>query len=122
MNETWVLQQLFSGGLTWAQVAVVASLFLAAIFRPERIVNPGLFRLAGILLALSIVLPPILNGALVSSMGSSPGPPFRVLTGPSSLIAMVGPLFFGVALCCGLFSLIPSSPASAPLPPRHPLD
>src|SRR5437660_11068888 len=58
-------QQLGGGGAAaaqvWLQVALLVCLFLAGIFRPEVVRAKPLFRMACVLLALSLLVSPTLN-------------------------------------------------------------
>lgn len=128
MPQEIFLQQLYmNSGLVWGQTAVMVSLFLAVIYRPERIHHPGMFRWACVLLVLSLVVPSVLSVALVWS-GANPNP----MRGPSpmgasgtilALISPVGPVLFGLSVLFGLFALLPG-PAieNRWQPPKHPLE
>lgn len=132
-QEEWLaLKQLFGdGGLGWLQVALAACLFLALIFRPERIRSQALFKLACWLFAFSIMVPPVFNIGLTlfasvtkGSWPPSPGASWSPV-GPFllSLERATGPVLFGLSLLCGLLSLVPGPYRENRLQPtRHPLD
>lgn len=119
---------LSGGGLGLAQVAVVIGLFLAAIYQPERILSRGLFRWACVLLALSFIVPTLLNALILPLSGgpipmrgggSGTGPWLLIIT----LSSAIGPVLFGLSLVFALFAMVPRRSAESRVePPRHPLE
>ena len=84
--EYLVLQQAAGGGaagaVVWLQVALLVCLFLVAILRPGVVRSKSLFRLAGVLFALSLLISPTLNfllGYLYRLSG--PGPSYGRMSG-----------------------------------------
>ena len=118
--------------LQWIQVAVVACLFLAALYRSEKILRPGLFLLALFFITLAIVLPSLTQFALaVTSAVPSPTRSFGNNAGAGWLpiVLPLNGLFVGAAVFCGLLSVAPSrvpsrpaTPETPPAPRPHPLD
>ncbi|MBN2577718.1 MAG: hypothetical protein JXB10_01910 [Pirellulales bacterium] len=121
-------QVLGTTGDVWLAVMLLVGLFLVLIFRPERVRQWGLFQIACWLLALSVMIPPVLN-VLVALTESSSSPPwgsrsslgrFNVII---SCVYLVGPFLQGLGILFGLLSLIPTRPASTPQAPvKHPLE
>lgn len=128
-EEYFYLKQLLGGsGEGWFEATLLASLFLALIFKPERIENQGLFRAACLLFALAIIVPPALQlcmSLLVGSIQSS-SQTFRSMGGASSIVMslmnVVKPALLGASVLCGLFSLIPGKPRQRMEAARHPLE
>jgi hypothetical protein len=128
-NELLFLRQML--GITadvWIAVTLLAGLLIVLIFRPERVQQWGLFRVACWLLALSVVIPPLLN-VLISFMENPNLSSWRSgsFRGESillySCVSLVGPLLQGISILFGLLSLIPKRPNSSPLgPAKHPLE
>jgi hypothetical protein len=128
-NELFFLQQLFGGaGASWVSTVLLICLFVVLAFRPERIHNLGLFRLACVLLALAIAMPPLVSLAVVFSQNTSgsSGRPFSPMSGMAWALQLAhacGPVLTGGGVLCGLFSMIASERREAPAQPvRHPLD
>ncbi len=112
----------------YAQVTMLVGLLLVAIYRPERICLPGMFRLSCVLLAVSIpvtaVVTFIMNamvdvtGSGLSRMGNASG--FAVLF---SMLQVIEPILVGLSICLGLFSLLPRRGQRSPSGPKeHPLE
>ncbi len=112
----------------YAQVTMLVGLLLVAIYRPERICLPGMFRLSCVLLAVSIpvtaVVTFIMNamvdvtGSGLSRMGNASG--FAVLL---SMLQVIEPILVGLSICLGLFSLLPRRGQRSPSGPKeHPLE
>lgn len=126
-QEMFLLRQLLGGtSPTWICVALLASLFLVLILRPERIRSRGLFKAACALLALSIIVPSALECLLLLVLASS-GLPFPGPTGSYpgivEVVRELGPMLLGAGVFLGLMSLIPPPSRSPfPQPPRHPLE
>jgi hypothetical protein len=111
--EYLVLQQLSGGGagasVVWLQVALLVCLFLVAVLRPSVIRAKALFRLAGVLFALSLLVSPTLNLLLgylyrLGGGGSSFGRSSE-MTILFSFPAVISAVLFGLSLICGLCSL-----------------
>jgi hypothetical protein len=111
-----VYQQLIGGGSAgssqvWLQVAMLVCLFLVAIFRPEVVRAKPLFRMACMLLALSLLVSPTLNFLLgyLLRVGSGPGPMYGSMSGDMTVLlsfpSVVGSVLFGLSVICGLCSL-----------------
>ncbi len=125
-TELLLLRQFFTPN--YAQVAMLVGLLLVAIYRPERICLPGMFRLSCVLLAVSILVTPI-TMAIMSTMmgvsGSGMGRPgnaseFALLF---SLLQIIEPILVALSICFGIFSLLPSACERHRSGPRqHPLE
>jgi uncharacterized membrane-anchored protein YitT (DUF2179 family) len=113
-------QQLFGAGSGMVQATLLAGLLVVLVFRPDKIRNRTLFTWACWCLALSILLPPLLNllfatlgSGLFGGMGRSP----LVMLGAT----FGGPGLLGLSLLLTLLSLMPGPPGPFQ-PPRHPLE
>ncbi len=121
--EYLVLQQLGGGAAVsaqvWLQVAMLVSLFLAAILRPEVIRAKALFRMACVLFALSLLVSPTLNFLLGQlSRSGSAGPGYGgAMDGEMAILlsfpSVISSVLFGLSLICGLCSLVSTSGAAA---------
>jgi hypothetical protein len=129
-QNTMLLEQLLGlNGSVWLPVTMLAGLLLALIFRPNTIHNLSLFRAACWLLALSLVVPAVLNLVLEASSVNSYGgsgygisgnaPPFLL-----ACVSVLGPIMQGASILCGLFSLIPPvlPRQNVTGPAKHPLE
>ena len=114
----------------YAQLAILIGLLLVAIYRPERIYLPGMFRLSCVLLAVSIVVSPIASAILNTMMttttsrtgafGSNNHSELALLY---SLVQVFQPILVALSFCFGLFALLPSPRRPNRQGPRqHPLD
>ena len=112
----------FGGVETWLTVALILSLFLVALFRPQQIASKFLFRLSYILLALSIVIPRIIEG-LTWSYELHPANLEWLVVNVETVMAAILPVsnmfstgLFGISLICALSSLKlgPIGPPSLP--------
>src|SRR5436190_21703414 len=113
--ELLMYQQLGAGSASsaqvWLQVALMVCLFLAAIFRPEVVRAKPLFRMACVLLALSLLVSPTLNFLLgyLLRAGSGPGPSSSRMSGEMTVLlafpSVVSSVLFGLSVICGLCSL-----------------
>ena len=138
MSELAALKLLADGGgQSWVTPALLVCLFLALLFKPERIRNRALFRLACLLFGFSIMGPPLMHvgiGLLLGDVGAlfSAG---AIRGGVSdtvrlflSLHQVLGPILLGSSLICGLLCMCPganegqSSEPSRSEPVRHPLE
>jgi hypothetical protein len=126
------LQQLFGGGgaAAWLQVATLLGLLAALLYRPERIRMPVLFRVACVLLALSVLAGPTITGMLMFLQGLDSGG-FRPGRGSDDLwmalgplVNAAGPVLLGTSILLALIAVSPKPrrPGDPPQPPRHPLD
>ena len=77
-NELYYLMQLLGGGQGLLQVAFLAGLLLIPVFKPERIHKPGLFKVACLLFAISIMAPSAIS-LIFSSIPGFPGFPSGAL-------------------------------------------
>jgi hypothetical protein len=102
------------GGLgsasAWLAVAYLLCLFGIALFRPQQLRSPYLFRVSYILFAISLILPSFVD-ALVQMAALEDARPFRGggsdlgLMIVSPLFHMMGKVLFGVSVICGFGSL-----------------
>lgn len=131
MEELLLLQRLFMGGQGWLQVALLVCLFVVLVFRPERIYSRTLFRWSCLLLALSVIAPPLLALCLdmfdllgFQSVGrrmSRSGGGWQSLL--TWLANMSGPLLLAASIFLGLLSLGPApQEQDRPAPPKHPME
>ena len=132
MNELMMLRQMLGGSSGWLEVVFLLGMFGIVLFRRESITSLGLFRLAYILFALSILLPALMTPALrnIGPMTS------RMFAGRSNtmqsdigfvaglLLYGGGPILFAGSVICAFGSVMPrNKPVVAPpLPTKHPLD
>lgn len=131
MPDEWLFLRRLLGdtGQGWLQATMLGFLFLVLAFKPDRIHNRALFRVACLLFALSLLIAPILNFAL-TLLADSPGPSSRGFPGLMGgsrvtymLITTIGPILFGISVMCALVSLIPGRRYQGPAEPaRHPLE
>ena len=128
-TELLFLRQFLSQlGPNYPQVAMLIGLLLVAIYRPDRIRLPLMFRISCLLLAVSMVVTPlssaVINTMMTTSsngMGRSSNPGEVALL--YSLAQVVEPILVALSICLGLFALLPSSRGQASSGPRqHPLD
>ena len=138
MQEALYLRQMFGGGGSgWVQAVLVLCLFLVVLWKPERIRVPALFKMACMLLALSVVFPELLNSCMwfwnlmfpgsQGSRGAMGGILGRGSSGGPGLLFIIsglsGPVLTSLTLICGLFSITPATGRAAlPMRPRHPLE
>jgi hypothetical protein len=124
--ELLFLRQLFTPNYT--QLAMLAGLLLAIIYRPERIRFPRMLRVSCLLLAVSIIVNPVATAAFNAvaptanyAMGSPRASSDLVML--YQTIQIVEPILVALSIVFGLFSLIPSSRRqSRSAPEQHPLD
>ena len=129
-QELLYLRQLFgNSGHGWLQVTLLGFLFLVLIFKPDRIVNRSLFRIACFLFALSVILPPLVTlstSLLAGDTASSYSRSRAMMSGSPlmmSLSSSLGPVLFGISALCGLLSLIPDRERQNQLEvTKHPLE
>jgi len=140
VEEMLYMQQVLSGGgvgngLGWVQAALVLCFFMVVLWKPERIRAASLFRLACLMLALSMLLPSVLSIGIgfwnaAFSFGSGSNWLRGMNRGPSGIMALVWmftsaarPMMVGLSVIFGLFSLMTPSPrSSASAPTKHPLE
>ena len=122
MNSAMLLGQLLGGAArVWLDVALVAAVMLAIIFRPERIRNVSLFQFGCGLWALSNIAPNLvvfLGESTVSTrssmgMGTGSDPGLGVLT---KVVMLTGPVLFALAFLCIVFALLPSGKSKSSVP------
>jgi len=129
-QELLYLRQLLgNSGQGWLQVTLLGFLFLVLVFRPERIYNRSLFRVACLLFALSVIVPPVLtlSVSLLADGAVSSSRNYRGMMSQAphmlSLTATLESVLFGTSAMCGLLSLIPGRERKSPLEAaKHPLD
>jgi len=131
--ESVILSQLMGGGtsgLQWASAVYLLGLLVTVLFRPQQIHQPGLFRVAYLVYAASIILPALVWAGWLSFAGPGAVGGMRgMATGEAAslmqmLMMVSGPTLFGVSVVCLIGSLVPHGHAIAPPPPpqKHPLD
>ena len=95
------------------QMAFVVCIFLALIFKPERIVRPLMFRIACLLFCLTL-LTPLLQVVLTTVTGPGAGagrPQSGALSG--YLLALINPAVFATAFLAAVGSMFRKQPAQA---------
>ena len=99
------------GGMTqvWLNVAFIVCLFTVLIFRPERITNRSLLKLAAFLFAASLLFPPL--SMLLPSDTATPTRPQEMFTVgmQMKLVNLVSMLCFCGAFVSAVLSLTPSA-------------
>ncbi len=113
MDLTSIYSQLFGSSLGSLQTAFVVCIFLALIFKPERITRPLMFRCACLLFCLTL-LTPILQVAIATVTG----PPSGVGRGQGGaisgyLMALINPAVFAAAFLAGVGSMFGTQPAQS---------
>jgi len=95
------------------QMAFVICIFLALIFKPERIVRPLMFRIACLLFVLTL-LTPILQ-VVITTMTGPPGDLGRPATGAISgyLMALINPAVFSAAFLSAVGSMTGKQPVQS---------
>ena len=107
-------------------VVLVIGLLTAILFRRQYVEDKRLFRMATVLLAAAIGLPPILTPVFSFYIMNNTGAARQVEM--PMLVAVVfnavGPVLKGSSLICLVNSIIPRSfaPPEPLVPPKHPLD
>lgn len=96
-------------GNGWLEVVLVASLFATVVFRPERISRPLRFRLACLVLAISLALPQVFALAVsLTSAGGAVAPTADLVVGEVQRVMLIaGPLLFALSFWMAISSLIP---------------
>ncbi len=132
MQDFLYLKQLLDNGQGWLQVALLTGLFVAVVFRPERIRNEMFFRLSWLFLALSVVIPAVLicTMALLSDVDivSRARPRNPEISYLPALINVSGPVCLGLSIVFGFLSLgirpakRSSRTPTRQTPPRHPME
>jgi hypothetical protein len=123
-DEFFLVRQFFTPN--YAQLAILIGLLLVVIYRPERIHRPGMFRLACVLLAVSILALPVTSAIatiwnMIYGNGLSGNRSDLVML--LSLLQVTEPILVAVSVCLVLFSLLPPSrPGSGPGPKQHPME
>ena len=121
MNSMMFLGQLLGGAVrVWLDVALVAGIMLAIIFRPERIRSLSLFQFGCGLWALSNIAPNLVvflvespvqtRSPMGMGMGTGSGPDLGVMT---KVVMLTGPILFALAFLCIVFALLPSGKAKS---------
>ena len=133
MPQDYVMLQLLNqsgnAGNGWLTSVLLVGLLLALVFKPERVNNWALFRVSCWLLAVSIVIPPILNTFMIITSGSAAffRSPSIGSIGSSNYLMMsciyaLGPILLGISMICGLLAMIPSGYRPPLTPAKHPLE
>lgn len=95
------------GGGGWLNAALLIGLFWAALAHPDRIRSVIEFRIATILLGVSVVVPVIIQLLLMGSQANGPG----MYPGSGPGIAMyataISPILTMLAVICGVDSVTP---------------
>ncbi len=114
---TSMLNRLVSA-LDWLGITFTAFMFIAAIWKPQRIASPMTFRMAVILFAFSIITPATVSGTWnLSNIGETPDPTSqystRISSGPSQTMVRVmnassdgARILLGLAIALGVLSLV----------------
>ena len=129
-QELFYLRQLFGGSAQgWLQVTLLGFLFLVLVFKPDRIHNRSLFRVACLLFALSVIVPPVLTFGVsfladgATSSYRNYGPTMGESPLMLSLTGVWAPVLCGTSAMCALLSLIPGREGKSPFEAaKHPLD
>jgi hypothetical protein len=112
MWEEWALfGRAFGAAEIWLAVAFLVSLVVVLLYKPQQIGNPSLFRLSYVLFALYIIVPSIIEAAMIAfnmtmtppGMGQRDVALWFTLIGPSS--STIGKILLGISIICGLSSL-----------------
>jgi hypothetical protein len=98
-----------AGGRGWLDAALLIGLFWAALAHPDRIRSVIEFRIATILLGISIVIPVIIQLFVLATQPTGPGmgPP----TGPGTAVfaTAISPILTMLAVIFGVDSVTPRS-------------
>lgn len=111
MDYSSIYSQLFGSSLGSLQMAFVVFIFLALIFKPERIVRPLLFRIACLLFCLTLLTP--LIQIVLTTVTGPPASVGRPQTGAISgyLLALINPAVFSAAFLAAVGSMFRKQPA-----------
>lgn len=132
MNELMLWKQLLGGGQDWVPTVLLGCLFLVVLWRPDRIRSLALFRVAAVLLALSVMAPSVLN-VLLGLVGDGPSlRSYRSGSGGTGVLPLLGSasgtVLLGLSILFALLSLGPGQTSERPeprdptTPRRHPLE
>jgi hypothetical protein len=115
----WLSQALGGAARVWLDVAFVAGVILALLFRPERVRSWSLFQFGCGDWALSTIAPSLVVFLLDSptstptrspmGMGAASDPDLGMM---SKVVMLSGPVLFALAFLCVVFSLMPSGKSS----------
>ncbi len=115
-----LLAQLF-GGMTqiWVNVAFLVCVFGLLMYRPERIVNVALLRIACLLFAVSLIAPSL--AIFLLSAGEETGSsmrsnPFGEITWSMKIVNLLPPVLFAGAFLAAVSSIMPTSAAKPTAP------
>ncbi len=113
MDLTSIYSQLFGASLGSLQAVFMVCIFLALIFKPERIIRPLMFRCACLLFCLTL-LTPILQVVLATVTGPPSGVG-RSQSGAISgyLMALINPAVFAAAFLAAVGSMFSTRPAQS---------
>jgi hypothetical protein len=96
-------------GNGWLEVVLVASLFTTVVVRPEGILRPLRFRLACIVLAVSLALPQLFALVVSLSAGGAMAPTANIVLNEVQRVTLVAePILFALSFWMAISSLIPA--------------
>jgi hypothetical protein len=93
------LSMMFGGGGGWLNAALLIGLFWAALAHPDRIRSVIEFRIATLLLGVSVVVPVIIQLLLMGSQANGPG--------MAMYATAISPILTMLAVICGVDSVTP---------------
>src|SRR5262245_23960806 len=102
-----LLNRLLNGGDVWLAVAYLAGMFLAVLFRPEQIVNRGLFTFSYIVFAMYLLVPSLVEGLVLLTTLDRPGSSRADSTGMGVVVPMFqifGRILFAISVVSALAS------------------
>jgi hypothetical protein len=113
MDLSSIYSHLFGLSLGSLQTAFIICIFLALIFKPERIVRPLMFRIACLLFVLTL-LTPILQ-VVIATVTGPPSNIGRPQSGAISgyLMALINPAIFAAAFLAAVGSMFGKQPAQS---------
>jgi hypothetical protein len=117
------------GGTALLPAALLSGLLFVAIYKPERIRFPTLFRLSYVFLAMAIIVPPVLEIFIPLILGVGTNAFQNLRFRPQGVVisfpAAIEPVFLGISVISAFGAIAPpatrSHQSKAPLQ-RHPLD
>ena len=113
MDLSSIYSQLFGLSIGSLQTAFFICIFLALIFKPERIIRPLMFRIACLLFVLTL-LAPIIQVVLSTVTGPTAGVG-RSATGAISgyMLALINPAIFAAAFLAAVGSMFVKQPVQS---------
>lgn len=113
MNSMMMLGQLVGGAVrVWLDVAFLAGVMLALLYRPERVRSWSLFQFGCGVWALSTIAPSLVvflvdsKSPARATMGMGGGDPDLGMM--SKIVMLTGPVLFALAFLCVVFALMPN--------------